>query len=31
MEAELAVTAREVLDLPAEAIESGAVQRSVLA
>jgi len=31
MEAELAVTAREVLDLPSEAVESGAVQRSVLA
>jgi two-component system cell cycle sensor histidine kinase/response regulator CckA len=31
MEAELAVTAREVLDLPSEATESGAVSRSVLA
>jgi CheY-like chemotaxis protein len=31
MEAELAVTAREVLDLPTEAVESEAVARSVMA
>jgi hypothetical protein len=29
MEAELAVTVREVLDLPSEAMEPGAVSRSV--